>query len=433
MINKTTFNQFLVILLIGSILAYLSIRGITNIGIICLGICGIFLLFKNDAKISTKINQKYLILIFIGFSSIFLSTLAAQIFKNPLQASSFDGPLRILLGFFIFTLFLQVQNNLLRALTLTIPTSLIILFISLTFFDHHFIANWGGRYASYFVDPNTLGGQTSILSILCLYLFLIDKYRNQLVRLILLTGFIVGFSMMFHAQSRGGWLAFTMLLLLTLFFVFKQTKVDIRSISKVDLSFFALLTIYFAYFIYDNYTDLLSRLAPITNEIVLWKDGGENLENTSVGARLGIWEVSFLLIQESLLFGFGERNLTNEIKIISIEIPTYLAGPMAILLGTGPHSDMLAKLLANGVIGLLAYFCTVGIPFYFFTKFQVSKNTDVMIASRLGILYLAGVFICGLFNETLSLKYLCSFYALIVAALLAIALHPNNSTNHELK
>ncbi len=433
MINKITLNQFLLILLSGSILAYLSIRGITNIGAIGLGAIGIFLFFKNYAEISTKIKQKYLILIFIGFSSVLLSTLISQLLKNPLQASSFDGPSRIFLGFFIFTLFLQIQSNWLKVFTITIPISLIILLISLTFFDHHFLVNWGGRYASYFVDPNTLGGQSSILSILCFYLFFIDKSQNNVIRFILLIGFIAGFTIMFHAQSRGGWLAFLVLLTLTMFIIFRQIRLIISSPSKIDLLFFILLAIFFAYFIYQNHTDLFSRLAPITNEIILWKANGENLEDTSVGARLGMWEISFLIIQESFLFGFGERNLSNELKMMSIQIPNYLTGPLAILLGTGPHSDMLAKLLANGLIGLFAYFCTIGIPFYFFMKYFRSNCKKTMIASQLGLLYLTGVFICGLFNETLSLKYLCSFYALVVATLLAIVLHPNNSATDEPK
>ena len=49
------------------------------------------------------------------------------------------------------------------------------------------------------------------------------------------------------------------------------------------------------------------------------------------------------------------------------------------------------------------------------------------MASRVGLCYIVGVFIAGLSNEQLSLKYLCTFYGLMIAVLLAQILYqPSN-------
>jgi len=59
------------------------------------------------------------------------------------------------------------------------------------------------------------------------------------------------------------------------------------------------------------------------------------------------------------------------------------------------------------------------VPFYFFYAHRNSLLVDKKRAAHMGIYYIAGVFITGLSNEQLSLKYLCTFYGLMTATLLA--------------
>ena len=86
---------------------------------------------------------------------------------------------------------------------------------------------------------------------------------------------------------------------------------------------------------------------------------------------------------------------------------------------TGPHSDILSKLLSSGLFGLSAYLCLIFVPFYFFYAHRNSLLVDKKRAAHMGIYYIAGVFITGLSNEQLSLKYLRTFYGLMTATLLA--------------
>jgi len=86
---------------------------------------------------------------------------------------------------------------------------------------------------------------------------------------------------------------------------------------------------------------------------------------------------------------------------------------------TGPHSDILSKLLSSGLFGLIAYLCLLFVSFYFFYAHRNSLLADKKRAARMGMYYITGVFIAGLSNEQLSLKYLCTFYGLMTATLLA--------------
>ena len=90
---------------------------------------------------------------------------------------------------------------------------------------------------------------------------------------------------------------------------------------------------------------------------------------------------------------------------------------------TGPHSDILSKLLSTGIFGLLAYLCLLLAPFIIFWQHRHEINPDAKTASRVGLCYITGIFIAGLSNEQLSLKYLCTFYGLMIAVLLAQVLH----------
>jgi O-antigen ligase len=129
--------------------------------------------------------------------------------------------------------------------------------------------------------------------------------------------------------------------------------------------------------------------------------------------------VSFLLSKESFLFGFGEKDLGRSVGKFYDYFPPNLHDPLNILIGTGPHSDLLAKLLASGIIGALAYFLTILIPLYLFLQFINHSSQYIRSTARLGTAYIIGIVIAGLFNETLSLKYLCSFYGFILAIFLA--------------
>ena len=136
-----------------------------------------------------------------------------------------------------------------------------------------------------------------------------------------------------------------------------------------------------------------------------------------------MWKFSFQFANESLLFGYGEEK--NMMQVLQGSPLNILANETAIntMALTGPHSDILSKLLSAGLFGLIAYLSLLFIPFYIFWNHRNGLNVSKKMASRVGLYYIVGVFIAGLSNEQLSLKYLCTFYGLMIATLLAQVLY----------
>jgi O-antigen ligase len=87
------------------------------------------------------------------------------------------------------------------------------------------------------------------------------------------------------------------------------------------------------------------------------------------------------------------------------------------MIAGGPHSDILSKGLSLGLMGITAYLLTTLCPAVLFLSKIKDNNPSTRDAANLGLIYITGALVVGMFNETLSLKYLCSFYGLMIACL----------------
>jgi len=376
-----------------------------------------------------RIQTRQDVFIFFVFSSLFLAALISQLFRGAIHFAAFDGPFRLMVAGVAFLYLRQWNIPYIKILGVAIPLGLIFTFIALKI--HPGVASWGGRYAIYFVDPNTLGSQSFILGLLSLLMIRSLKQESIYLFLLKLIGGLVGLYISVGSGSRGAWL--TAPFILTSFFIITYGDAAIyraRGKKSVLLELFAISI--FATLILISSLYFSSTLGPrIVSGYVEVHDWftGENLQS-SAGDRLSMWKFSFEFAKQSLLFGYGEeKNMLMTLKNSSLNIP---ANQVAIITmaGTGPHSDILSKLLSAGIIGLAAYFLVLLVPSFIFWKTRNSKDTNKKIASRIGIYYTIGIFIAGLSNEQLSLKYLCTFYGLMIATLLAQALYQSTVKNH---
>jgi O-antigen ligase len=276
----------------------------------------------------------------------------------------------------------------------------------------------------YFVDPNTLGSQAFIFGLLSL--LMISWGGKKSTALIILQGLggILGLYVSIGAGSRGGWLTapFTLLLILLLRFG-DISNADPLQKQKMWLQTLAIcIGICFVTFLGFNFLEKLStRIISGYFEVINWFTG-INLES-SAGIRLSVWKFGFQFANESLLFGYGEEK--NMMQVLQNSPLNIAANETAIntMALTGPHSDILSKLLSAGLFGLCAYLSLLLVPFFIFWKRRNALDFNVKQAARIGLFYITGIFIAGLSNEQLSLKYLCTFYGLMIAVLLAQVLH----------
>ena len=407
---------------------FLTVRHGVHVSLFALLLMAAYQCWRVNIKnIQFDYPQDFLILLI--FSGLFFSVLLSQIFRGAIHLAAFDGPSRILIAGLVFLFLKQLNIPYIKILSVAIPIGLICVFFELKINPS---AYWGERFATYFVDPNTLGSQSFVLGILSFLMIGLGRGDSKILLLLQVLGGSLGLYISIGSGSRGAWLTLPFLLILMLLLrvgdisLADQSKKSQMRIQTIVI-FISILAALFIVFL--NSEKLSSRLISGYFEIYHWFSGA-NLD-TSAGTRLSMWKFSLQFANESLLFGYGEEknmmqlmqgsplnNLVNETAINTIAL-------------TGPHSDILSKLLSAGLFGLIAYLSLLFVPFYIFWIHRDELNPSKKMASRVGLYYVVGVFIAGLSNEQLSLKYLCTFYGLMIATLLAQVLY--RSGNRQIK
>jgi O-antigen ligase len=397
---------------------FLTVRHGVHVSLFALVLLAAYQLWSGKAP-KIELNYPLDALILLTFAGLFLSVLLSQVFRGAMHFAAFDGPSRILLAGVVFLLLKSLNIPYIKILSIAIPVGLICVFLSVQLNPE---AYWGERYATYFVDPNTLGSQAFILGLLSLLMIGWDGTQSKTLIVLQALGGILGLYISFGAGSRGGWLIAPFIILLILLLRFGD-------ISRVDSSqkrgmwlqtsfIFIAIAILMGFYSSNN---LSERIIGGYFEIANWFSG-RNLEG-SAGIRLSMWKFGVQFASESLLFGYGEeKNMMQVLQNSPLNIAAneIAIGTMAV---TGPHSDILSKLLSAGLFGLGAYLSLLLVPFSIFWKRRNAQNFNVKLAARIGLIYITGIFIAGLSNEQLSLKYLCTFYGLMIAVLLAQVFH----------
>lgn len=377
--------------------------------------------FLAKTPTSFNIDSRQDGLIIFLFASLFLSVLVSQSFRGALNFPAFDGPSRIFFAGIVCLFLKQWNIPYIKILGIAIPLGLIATFITLRLYPEAF---WGGRYATYFVDPNTLGSQAFILGLLSLLTIRSLGQESIFLLLLKFIGGALGLYISIGSGSRGAWLTAPFIFLML--FIFRVGDINSAPDSKklkMWLQTFLVILLVFGALAASFYFSekLSSRVISAYFEVCNWFSGAD-LEG-SAGIRLSMWKFSFQFANESLLFGYGEEK--NMLITLSNSPLNTLENQVAIgtMANTGPHSDILSKLLSAGIFSLTAYLLLLAAPFYIFWQHRNSENSDKKTASRIGIYYIVGIFIAGFSNEQLSLKYLCTFYGLMIATLLAQVLY----------
>jgi O-antigen ligase len=399
---------------------FLTVRHGVHVSLFALLLIAAYQLWHVGVKNMQLDYPRDFFILFI-FSGLLLSVLVSQIFRGAIHPAAFDGPSRILFAGIVFVFLVQLNIQFFRVLSIAIPLGLICVFLSVQLNSG---AYWGERYATYFVDPNTLGSQTFILSLLSLLMIGWGGKKSTVLIALQVLGGLLGLYVSIGSGSRGGWLTAPFILLLILLLRFGDiSHAGQPQKQKMWQQTIAVSIAIFLVFLMGFYFSekLSTRIISGYFEILHWFSGS-NLD-TSAGTRLSMWKFGFHFANESLLFGYGEEK--NMIQVLKDSPLNITANETAIntMALTGPHSDILGKLLSAGLFGLGAYLSLLLVPFSIFWKQRNVQDFNAKQAARIGLFYITGILIAGLSNEQLSLKYLCTFYGLMIAVLLAQVLH----------
>lgn len=379
---------------------------------------GIFLLFIYDLiKNPTKsASDKKTILITISLGSLLTVTAIQQVASSSLNFNAWDGPSRLLIAG-ICLLYLQQKNlGYKKYLEIGIPTALILLCLYLSINKTYY---WGHRWANSFVDPNSLGSQSTILGMLCILSISISS--RSYLNLLKIIGAVCGLYISIKAESRGGWIAIPFMTIC--WFITQAIQVNKNGLYKI-IGALLILTLGIAATAI-SIDSVGARLAHTLFEINTWFK--EPTIYTSAGSRMSMWVAALELISENPM-GYGEIAIKDLLSNHPLFTSIHAHG-VKDMIAAGPHSDILSKGLSLGFMGITAYLLTILCPAVLFASKIKDNNPNIRDAANLGLIYVTGVLVVGLFNETLSLKYLCSFYGLMIACLTSQVLQDNHSVN----
>jgi O-antigen ligase len=398
---------------------FLTVRHGVHVSLFALALIAVYYFWS--AKVpGIQFNYPLDALILLTFTGLFLSVLLSQISRGTIHFAAFDGPSRLLIAGIVFLFIRRLNIPYIKILSIATPVGLICVFLSVQLNPG---INWGERYATYFVDPNTLGSQAFILALLSFLMIRWGEKKSIGLLVLQVLGGLLGLYVSVGSGSRGAWLTAPFILLLVLFLRFGDISLS-SNYQKRKMWFqtiIVFISIFLVFLMGFYFSEKLStRIISGYFEVKNWFFGSD-LEG-SAGIRLSMWKFGLQFANESLFVGYGEKNMLVVLQNSPLNIA---ANEITIntMAATGPHSDILSKLLSAGLFGLGAYLSLLLVPFSIFWKYRNMQDFNVKQAARIGLFYITGIFIAGLSNEQLSLKYLCTFYGMMIATLLAQVLY----------
>jgi len=369
---------------------------------ICL-LLSITALFIKPELINHFFKEKNGYLFVLCLISMPICIFLTQVIRGNISAAAYDGPLRLTAAFFVLLAIYKHRIDFSRISSLSIPLALVCILVYAKLGNNPY----GERLTNNYLDPIIWGNFSVILGFISLAS--IQSKDQLLLKAYKLSGFFLGLSMSLLSQSRSGWIA-SIIMALTLL-IMNRKELTLKKIAGYLLGLiFILLALYF-------FIDTIKlRFGATVSEFFDWQQNSQR--DSSISIRLNMLKISSQLFMLSPWIGFGEFSTLPIEKISTIN---EFADPGSILTikCCGPHNDLAAHALKFGIFGIASFFITYLIPAYIFCK---STNSQ---GSRMGIVLLTGILVCGFFSEMQSLKVANTFYAIFIAGLAATTFWKN--------
>ncbi|MDH4396732.1 MAG: O-antigen ligase family protein [Limnobacter sp.] len=279
--------------------------------------------------------------------------------------------------------------------------------------------NWDQRYATYFVDPNSLGiagfvqGAVLGLALIQNGLWADDSKSFRLpvaawVSLLAL-GTASGWAVSVMSGTRGVWLA-----LIPLFFVLITVSKRPLSVLGISLIFSAILVL-----LASQSTFLQKRYDDAVRDVDLWMHTAQ--KDTPVGIRLSIYQSLYQLASEKPWLGMHPQERDQKFQTL----PSLSPVAKYTLMESGAHNQYLEKQILNGLPGSFLALMLYLLPLlYFWRVWRKAESDHLKFACSLGVVVCLCYLVSGL-SLVLTLKYLNSYWAACV--ILAATAIPSKS------
>lgn len=277
--------------------------------------------------------------------------------------------------------------------------------------------NWDQRYATYFVDPNSLGIagfiQGAILSLALLHKELWNgdsallRMTERTWALLLAFGAASGWAVSVMSGTRGVWLASVPLL----FVLITVSKRPIRMLGVIAVcTTLMILLAGQSPFVQKRYDDAV-------RDVNLWMNTSQ--KDTPVGIRLSIYQSLYHLAAENPWLGMHPQERDQKFHALSTLSPV----AKYTLIESGAHNQYLEKQILNGLPGAILALMLYLLPlFYFWRMWKRAESHHLSFACGIAVVACLCYLVSGL-SLVLTLKYLNSYWAACVL-LAATAIPP---------
>jgi O-antigen ligase len=267
--------------------------------------------------------------------------------------------------------------------------------------------------ATYFADPLVFGYTSLTLGLMSLTsIHLLEKDDIKLV-ILKLIGFFVGVYLSVESGSRTGWLAIPLVMYIA---VYNRKLLNGKALHFLILVLIGLLTIG-AFSISET---VRQRVIMAVNEFINYSWQGMAPE-TSVGFRMTFLRIATDMFAVSPWAGFGDNGY--DLESLPHQIYSY-ATPESIRLAfnAGFHNEMVSNGVRYGIGGIVSAAMLFIGPMIIFAQQVVNDSIVKRSNALLGLVFTTCFFVSSFSTEVFDLKYMASFYALIVAILCASAI-----------
>ena len=315
--------------------------------------------------------------IFVVTTCYFLVSLFFIFFHGE-KINLIDNPLRafLFLSVIIFVVYSSVKFD---VLLYSIPLGSFISGV-IALYQYYILNLESAFYYQMKIQSGDMAMSLGLFSFV-IALHLLDTNKTKLAMLVIVSG-IFGILASLLSFSRGGWVAFP-LVLIFLFALY-------NSIFSKKTFAITLITILLSLSLLSLNDKVVERVVVIQKQLLAYVGGYKISKVDSVGERLDMWYVGGKALQEHPILGWGSRGLDAYKQSLATkgEINSASIGYSHL------HNQFIDELAKKGIVGGIVILSVFIVPLYLFYRKAVGQlNKRIKFISILGIVHVLSMII----------------------------------------
>lgn len=371
-------------------------------------------------------NRKFLLACLTMLMSPIVAVFTSSWLRLDFHDYEFDSPFRFLLASLFLIFSIKNRADIAKYLQYTIPAALIITFLHQIFFQQPKI--WGvDRMSTYFADPLVFGYVSLTFGLISLASINLISKDPLLLILTKIFCFGIGIYLSIMSGSRTGWLAIPIVMVILWLDKFKTSTHNINIRRTFILTGLATIFLFSAFTLSPTSKERLN-LAIQEFEEYSWHGIAPD---TSIGQRITFIRIAADLLVKHPVSGVGDT--ARQSFEIPEKISTY-ASPASLhmALHSGFHNQIVTNTIRYGIFGGVAAIMLFIVPLLIFIhQYKIGTRMN-RYNSLIGIIFTSCFFVSSFSTEVFDLKYMASFYAVMISLLCASAISSTIPSDPEL-